>query len=82
MKKKYIGIYNFKRKGLKLTKMIEFHDDIEVVKDAILNNLSFYKRKPEQYHISIYESESWSEYSNSLPQKIKEIKFSSLRNEE
>lgn len=82
MKKKYIGIYNFKRKGLKLTKMIEFHDDIEVVKSAILNNLSFYRRKTEQYHISIYECESWDESSNFIPQKIKEIKFSSMKNEE
>jgi hypothetical protein len=73
MKTRYIGIYNYTKNDLPLTKMIEFDHDKAVVEHAIKEHCQNTENSLDNYHISEYECNDWSNTdSHDLPIKVSE----------
>ena len=71
---KYIGIYNYMKNELPITKMVSFGQDIDTVKDEIKEHAKSTNTLLTDYHISEYSC-VWDASDDSLPTKINQIQL-------
>lgn len=72
---KYIGIYNYMKNELPITKMVSFGDDIDTVKNDIKEQAKSTNTLLSDYHISEYSC-VWDVSDDSLPTKVQQFTLS------
>lgn len=72
MNTRYIGIYNYSKDEIPITKMVSFGDDKEIVRQEIEFHSQINQIPHSDYHISEYRCESWDIEHPSIPEKKNE----------
>ena len=72
---RYIGIFNYERDGLPMTRMISFDSEINTVINELMDHSTYNQNSLSNYHISEYES-SWEANDKVPPVKIRQIEMS------
>lgn len=71
MKQRYVGIYNYEKNSLPMTKMVAFEQSLEAAVTVVREHANDNNHSSADYHIAIYECEEWGDQNTEdLPVKI------------